>query len=140
MPKFNFFLLNMVYYFLILFFAYTAMNKLMGFQSFQTNLLKTGLFSNKIIPIFATFVIILELGVLVLLIFFKSIGTRALLIMLLLFTIYISFLNVLGRYEVCGCGGVLNGLKFQYHLLINILLIALTIILLINQKKQSNEA
>lgn len=116
------------------------MNKLMGFQSFQTNLLKTGLFSNKIIPIFATFVIILELGVLVLLIFFKSIGTRALLIMLLLFTIYISFLNVLGRYEVCGCGGVLNGLKFQYHLLINILLIALTIILLINQKKQSNEA
>ncbi len=139
MVKLKNIVIEFVYYSLILFIAYTAMNKLLAFESFQTNLLKTGLLPNSFIPYFAAFVIILELTVLLLLVFFKPIGLKSLLIMLMLFTIYISFINALGRYEVCRCGGILNGLKFSYHLLINIALISLTFLLLLNQKKYSNE-
>lgn len=128
-----------IYYLLILFIAYTTMNKLMGFQSFKINLLKTGLFSNIVIPYFAVSVILFELVVLALLIFYKKTGILALLIMLFLFTLYISFLNFLGRYEVCGCGGILNGLKFQYHLIINLILLGLTFLLFVYQKRVKNE-
>lgn len=133
-------LVPFAYYFLILFISYTSMNKLLAVESFQTNLLKTGLFSNRMTVYLSYFVLATEFIVLALLLFYKQIGALALLVMLCLFTIYIMLLNIYGRYEVCGCGGILNGLEFRYHLYINIGLILLAFVLVEdNFKKNNNE-
>ena len=52
----------------------------------------------------------LEACSLLLLIVWERVGVYLSLVMMSFFTTYISVLYLLGRYEVCGCGGVLNGL------------------------------
>jgi hypothetical protein len=131
---------QVIYYFLILFISYTMMNKLLAIESFQVNLLKTGVFSNTMAVYLSYIVIISEFLVLLILVFRKKTGSMLLLIMLAIFTIYISWLRFYGRYEVCGCGGVLNGLAFKYHFMINMTLIFFAILLnYTNLKNIENE-
>ena len=118
-----------IYYFMIVFISYTMMNKLLAIESFQSNILKTGLFSNILTIVISYFVIFVELAIVLFLIFQKKIGLILLLLMLSTFTIYITGLNLFNIYEVCGCGGILNGLQFKYHFIINILLISFSFIL-----------
>ncbi len=114
---------EILYLFLIFFFCYTAINKLMNIDSFRTNLIKTSLFTEEIANWFSFLVIFCEIVVVLVVIFYKKIGLLLLSFMILIFTVYISYLNYKGLYEVCGCGGVLNGLKYKYHLTINIFLL-----------------
>lgn len=133
-------LLSAIYYFLIFFISYTFMNKLLAIQSFQTNLLKTGLYSSSTTEYLSYLVLAGELFVLIALLFFRKLGERLLLAMLTVFTIYICFLQFTGRYEVCGCGGVLNGLAFKYHLVINVVLVFFALLLVqANSKNNSHE-
>ena len=118
---------TIVYYVIIVFISYTLMNKLLQVESFQLNIAKTGVFSNHIIKPISYFILIIETISIVLLIFFKKQGILYSLIMFITFTLYIIYLYFLKKYEVCGCGGVLNGLSFEKHLLINVSLIFLTI-------------
>ncbi len=114
---------EIIYLFLIFFFCYTAANKLVNLESFRTNLMKTSLFNEDFAEIFSWVVIGLEFVIVILLLFFKKIGLLIFTFTMLIFTTYISFLRFKGLYEVCGCGGILNGLQYQYHLYINIGLI-----------------
>lgn len=102
-------------------------------SSFQTNLIKTTMFSKEVANWFSVLVVIFEFVVVLILLFNKKIGLWVFSTTLLIFTLYISFLSSQGLYEVCGCGGVLNGLSYSYHLLINILLIIGSIYCLIIQ-------
>lgn len=115
-----------LYYFLIIFISYTLWNKLLKIESFQINIAKTGVFSEKFTYIISYITLIIEAISILLLVFFKNKGLKYTSIMLIIFTIYISFLRILNKYEVCGCGGVLNGLSFNIHLIINISLIIIT--------------
>ena len=54
--------------------------------------------------------------------------------MMSLFTLYIIVLYAMGRYEVCGCGGIMNGLDFKSHLFVNILLICIIVYLLKDER------
>lgn len=112
-----------IYLFLIFFFCYTALNKLVNIESFRTNLIKTSLFNIQTAQYFSLMVISWEIIVVLLLLFLKKIGLYAFSFTMLAFTLYISFLRSKGLYEVCGCGGILNGLDYKYHLTINIGLI-----------------
>lgn len=116
-------LAEIIYSFLIFFLCYTAANKLIKIDSFRTNLIKTTLFSPDLADVISILVIILEIILILALIFFKKKGLFFCFLTMTIFTIYISFLRFKGLYEVCGCGGVLNGLQYIYHLLINISLI-----------------
>ena len=107
----------------MVFFGYTAFNKLLNLSSFQNNIFKTGLFPEFLVKPLSITVILAEIFVIVILIFNKMIGLLLLTIMMLSFTVYISFLNSRGQYELCGCGGVLNGLPYNYHLLINLVIL-----------------
>ena len=69
----------------------------------------------------------------------KQLGLLFFAITIIIFTIYISFLKHKGFYEVCGCGGILNGLKFQYHFIINIGLISGALFSLLIFDKLNNE-
>ncbi len=114
---------QIVYYLLIVFLSYVMMNKLLNIVSFQINIFKTGVFSNQMAKYLSYVVVFSEFIVLLLLLFKRNLGLWLLLIMIFCFTIYITLLFYNGRYEVCGCGGILNGLPYKYHLLINISLI-----------------
>jgi hypothetical protein len=123
---------EIAYLFIIFFFSYTAINKLLNIESFRTNLIKTSLFDVYSAHYFSFIVIFWEFIVIILLLFYKKIGVLTFTLTMLLFTIYISFLKSKRLYEVCGCGGVLNGLDYKYHFAINIFLILLGLFLLKN--------
>ena len=105
------------------FFAYTLVNKLLQFDAFKLNLARTGIFDVQMVDLVAYFAVAMEAASIILLVFFRKWGLRFALLMMIAFTLYILYLATTGHYEVCGCGGVLNGLKFQWHLLINLVLI-----------------
>ncbi|SOU86487.1 MauE/DoxX family redox-associated membrane protein [Tenacibaculum dicentrarchi] len=115
-----------IYSLIILFLSYVLANKVNDITSFQTNILKTGLFESKTTIYISYGIILTESIVLLFLVFKKKIGLLLFFIMILMFTLYILFLFYTNRYEICGCGGILNGLSFKYHFLINVSLIGLT--------------
>ncbi len=92
-------------------------------DSFRTNLMKTSIFTQNQAIILSIVVILIEILIVLALLFYKKLGLFIFLVTILFFTIYISFLRFNGLYEVCGCGGILNGLDYKYHFLINVLLI-----------------
>lgn len=118
---------------IIVFFSYTMINKATNMTAFLLNIAKTGIFPVDLIDIVAYSALLIELSCIVLLIFNEKRGIQASLLMMITFTLYIVVLYLKNRYEVCGCGGILNGLPFLPHLSINLLIIVILITLL--QKK-----
>ncbi len=116
---------EIIYLFLIFFFCYTAANKLIRLGSFRTNLIKTTFFSKDFADVFSVLVIGLEFAIILFMLFNKTKGLLAFCFTMLIFTLYISFLHHKGLYEICGCGGILNGLS--YHFMINIGLIIVSL-------------
>lgn len=108
---------------LILFFAYTLVNKAIDMEAFILNLHKTGLYAIEHLSLVAWVVLGAEAVAITLLVLNSLWGYRFSLLMLSLFTGYISLLQYWGRYEVCGCCGILNGLPFYTHLSINAFII-----------------
>ena len=129
----------LLYYILIIFISYTFMNKTLIFDDFLINIAKAGLFSNWMVYIVAYTAVCFESVAILLLIFKKKMGLYFTLIMLASFTLYILLLFMLDRYEVCGCGGILNGMSFNHHFTINILLIFITFYLIKELKTQKDE-
>lgn len=108
---------------LIMFFSYTFINKILDIDGFKINIAKTSLFRGFMVDIIAYLALSIEGICIVLLLFKEKIGLIFSWLMMLCFTCYICILFFLSLYEVCGCGGILNGLPFQWHLLINCIVI-----------------
>ena len=121
------FLADFFYLFFIFFFCYTLVNKLINIHSFRTNLIKTSLFDENSAYYFSYFVLFIEFSVIITLLFLKEKGLLLFCFVILIFTLYISYLKFKGYYEVCWCGGILNGLQYKYHLSINLSLIVSSI-------------
>lgn len=120
---------NVLYIVLLVFLGYTFAYKVMGYDDFVMNLLKTSIYSPEYIDVIAVAILVVEGLAIFLLLFTQSFGVLYTMFMFLLFTAYIIVLYLNGRYEVCGCGGVLNGLAFHWHLLINIVLVSIAVFL-----------
>lgn len=122
--------------FFIFFLVYTAGYKAFNIESFQFNIGRTGIFPGALIGLVSYTIIFTECLVVLSLIFKQNLGIRLYTVLMSLFTIYILFLFYTGRYEVCGCGGILNGLGFKPHLLINLSQIIFGLITInLNSKK-----
>ena len=122
---------------IIFFLGYTFANKMMHFDVFLENLVRTGVFGSVMVYVVAIYALFTELLCLLLLIFKEKIGCLTTLFVLYSYTLYIFYLGVSGRYEVCGCGGILNGLQFKWHLLINLcMIICLTYLYKDDNKRQ----
>ena len=132
---------KLIIYLLVFFFSYTCFHKIYNIEAFQFNIARTAVFPEQYISIVSYLVIGLELLVISLLLFIKRTGLLVFIGVMGLFTIYIIWLYVMGKYEVCGCGGILNGLAFKYHLSINLLMMILGYIALktLNLKNPGNE-
>ena len=115
---------------IITFFSYTLIYKVINIAAFALNIAKTGIFPIKLVDLVAYSALLIELLSILMLIFNEKRGIQLSLLMIVLFTLYITILYLNDRYETCGCGGILNGLHFFPHLLINLSIIIILIILL----------
>lgn len=120
---------QVLYLLILLFFSYTLMNKVLIYDSFLLNISKTGL----LVRLRSIFVRISDfVGSFVYRVtpFQKKVGLLFSVGMMLVFSLYTIALYLLGRYEVCGCGGIMNGLSVESHLLVNLTLLLVMVYLL----------
>lgn len=123
----------------ILFFTYTLYYKVFWLEAFQMNIARSGFWAPELIPSLSIAVIIVESIAILFLTFSPRWGLRFSLVMMSSFTGYIILLYLYRKYEVCGCGGILNNLPFYQHLMINGVLILLNALTLKSYSRNAND-
>lgn len=116
------------------FFTYTFVTKALDLTSFSLNVAKTGLFTGGQVDFVVYTVLLVELTCILGLLLKENLGIILSLCMMSTFTAYIIFLHISHKYEVCGCGGILNGLSFSNHLMINLGIMAILVFLNLTKK------
>lgn len=124
-----------VYLFIILF-MYTAASKLFTVKSFASTLAKSPLIGSLNRGV-AWAIPLIEIAISILLIFPKhrKLGMRAALLLMTIFTVYLSYMILAGSKLPCHCGGVISTMSWQQHIWFNTGFIVLAILGLISQKK-----
>lgn len=105
------------------------MNKVLNVNAFVFNIAKTGLFRGYMVDIVALYALVSELLCIILLAIKERIGVFVSLVIVLSYTVYLSYLGFSNTYEECGCGGILNSLPFNWHLFINSFLVLILLYL-----------
>ncbi|MFC0773403.1 MauE/DoxX family redox-associated membrane protein [Terrimonas alba] len=115
----------------ILLFAYTAFSKLLEFSTFQFVLGASPLIGNYA-NIIAWMLPAAELAVAGLLFFpsTRTVGLKASLLLMTVFTLYLVYMLVFSPELPCSCGGVLKKLSWREHVYFNLILILIAIIAL----------
>lgn len=124
-----------VYLFIILF-MYTAASKLFTIKSFASTLAKSPLIGS--LNMFVAWSIpLVEIAISLVLIIpkYRKTGMRAALLLMTIFTIYLSYMILSSSKLPCHCGGVINKMSWQQHIWFNIGFILLALTGLQSQKK-----
>ncbi|NML70773.1 tellurium resistance protein TerC [Chryseobacterium sp. RP-3-3] len=128
----------LIAYFFVLLFCYAGMSKALDFENFQIQIAQSPL-----LTAFAGFtsysVIIVELIIVFLLLIprLRLIGLYASLGLMTAFTIYIYLILNYSDFVPCSCGGVLEKMDWNEHLLFNIACVVLALsAIVINRNKQ----
>lgn len=110
----------------ILLFVYAALSKLLAFETFTLQLAQSPLLS-AYAPFIAWTVPALEIGLSLLLLFSitRTIGFYAAFVLMVMFTVYIFIILHYSDFVPCSCGGVLEDLSWNEHLVFNIVFILL---------------
>lgn len=110
-------------------FLYTAVYKIIDFSNFRAVIGQSPLIT-RFAPSLAVGVPLVEIAISGLLIFsrWRIIGLCASFALMLVFTVYIIILLNLHTHLPCSCGGIIQEMSWQQHLVFNIvfLLLALT--------------
>lgn len=119
-------------YFFILLFCYAAVSKLVDFENFQVQIAQSPMLSS-FTNIISYGVITIELMVSVLLIFVRTRKSGLFLSYLLMvfFTAYIYIILNYSEFIPCSCGGILEKMGWQTHLIFNIVCVVLAFVSLI---------
>ena len=110
----------------IILFTYTAINKLIDYRTFRIALVQSPILVN-----YADFMSwalpVAELLVVLLLVFSTTRKTGLLLslILMIAFTLYISYIMFFASALPCNCGGIMKALSWKQHLVVNGILIVL---------------
>lgn len=129
-------LINIVCFLFILLFIYAAVSKLLDFESFQVQLGQSPLLS-----IYAGWmswlVIFIEIFISILLIFpqLRGVGLWASFNLMLMFTVYIFIILHYSSYVPCSCGGILEKMTWEMHLVFNIIFTLLALLAIILKKE-----
>lgn len=122
---------------LILLFSYTAISKLLIYRAFTRTLSESPLIHNGADTI-AWLLPATEL-VVVLLLFFpasRNYGLWASAVLLLLFTLYLSYMVLFVPHLPCSCGGVLRKMSWPQHIFFNLFFLGLSILAIYVHAKQ----
>lgn len=125
---------------LILLFVYTALSKLDGLSQFRAVLLQSPLLSNRS-QFFSLAIPVTELFVAFLLFFPRTRlwGFYGAFALMLLFTLYITYMLNFTPHLPCSCGGVLKQLTWKQHLIFNIVFTFLSLAGVFLHKRRSGE-
>jgi len=123
----------------ILLFVYTATSKFFDFRNFKYVLADSPLIG-KMAPIVAWSIPMVELAIAVLLFFprLRRAGLWSSLALMLLFTGYLGYMILFTKDRPCSCGGVIQKMSWNQHLIFNSVFILLAIIALWKDKKKSS--
>ncbi|KMQ70217.1 MauE/DoxX family redox-associated membrane protein [Chryseobacterium koreense] len=115
--------------FFILLFVYAAASKMLDFENFQVQLAQSPLLS-AYAGLISYAVIILEIVVAGLLCFqvTRLIGLYASFALMVAFTVYIYLILHFSDFVPCSCGGILEKMSWQQHLVFNIISVLLAFI------------
>ena len=123
-------------YLFIILFMYTAANKLLTIKSFASTLAKSPLIGHY--PMIVAWGIpILEIAISIVLIFpqWRKAGLRASLLLMIIFTVYLTYMVLSGSKLPCNCGGVISSITWQQHIWFNLSFIVLAVTGLAANKK-----
>lgn len=114
-------LYTVVCFFFILLFCYAAISKMMDFETFQVQITQSPLL-NIISGLVSYGILAVELIVCGLLIFERSriLGLYASFTLMVLFTFYIYIILHYSEFVPCSCGGILEKMDWNTHLVFNI--------------------
>jgi len=115
-------------YLIVLLFCYTAISKIMSFNDFVYQLEKSPLIPIDFGMIFGIIIILLELVSSYFLFYKEHIGLYISLYLMVLFTTYLYTIINYSYYIPCSCGGVLEKLDWNTHIIFNLIFILLIII------------
>lgn len=106
----------------ILLFVYTASSKFFDFTNFRYVLADSPLIGKRFAPVVAWALPLTELFIALLLFFPRSrrLGLWASLLIMLLFTGYLTYMIYFTPDRPCNCGGVLKQMSWKQHLVFNI--------------------
>lgn len=113
----------------ILLFVYAALTKLLDYQKFVVQLGQSPILTNYA-QVLAVVVPFIELGISLMLIFPKTRlkGLYAAFGLMVMFTTYIVLASRFSDYVPCSCGGVLEGMTWTQHLILNTVFVLLALI------------
>ncbi|KAA0126791.1 tellurium resistance protein TerC [Chryseobacterium sp. SN22] len=113
-------------YFFILLFCYASISKIMDFENFQIQIAQSPLLSAYAVPV-SYGIVVPELITCFLLVFQKTryAGLYASYILMVLFTVYIYLILHYSEFIPCSCGGILEKMDWDTHLVFNIICILL---------------
>lgn len=127
--RFKNYLIELICLLYILLFVYAAISKLLDFENFQVQLGQSPLLSafafwiSWIVP-----VIELVTAVLLLVPKYKNIGLSAAFSLMIMFTVYIYLMLHYSSFVPCSCGGILEKMSWNIHLVFNIIFAILAFI------------
>lgn len=113
---------------LILLFAYTAFSKLLTYKKFRWVLNESPLIHNGA-GVIVWLLPAAELMIVLLLFIprYRTIGLKASLSMLILFTGYLIYMILFASHLPCSCGGVVSSLSWKQHVYFNLFFIGINI-------------
>ena len=112
----------------VLLFVYTAVSKWLDFDSFKAVITQSPLIGS--LPVVAWLLPVIELLVAAILLYpcTRRTGLYAALILMIVFTGYISYMLLFSSHLPCSCGGVIKYLSWRTHLLFNTIWIVMAVI------------
>jgi len=116
----------------IILFVYAALNKLLDFENFQVQLGQSPLLSAFAGPV-SYLVPVVEFVIVVLLVLpkLRYIGLLASFCLMIMFSTYIFIMLHFSPFVPCSCGGILEKLSWNQHLLFNVIFVILALAALI---------
>lgn len=121
-------IVDMISALLMLLFLYTALSKLWSYGSFKSVLIMSPLI-RPFAGIIAWLLPVIEIGI-VLLLFFPKTRLKGLyvsLIIMAVFTVYITYMIIFTPRLICNCGGVLKSLTWTQHIFFNLFWLLFTV-------------
>jgi hypothetical protein len=113
----------------ILLFLYTGISKILNYEQYASEIQQSPLL--KIIPIWAVWIIpVIELIVAIMLLTreWRLKGFYICCLLMVLFTFYVIGVNQFSYYIPCSCGGLIDSLPGNIHILLNGLLVVLAML------------
>lgn len=134
------FIVGMVSLLHIILFVYASLEKLFDYYNFQFGISESP-FIAPFAPVLAWAVPAVELGIALLLAlpFFRLWGLYASFILMSLFTLYIASMLLFGQDIPCSCGGIIEKLSWEMHIVFNSVFVLMSGIAIWLERKRRRE-